>query len=276
LASPFMRKLHSLPDRTPHIKFHCIWTRGDVVIAPNHTAILEGAGNYYIDSARVGHPDIMWNAETLSTIKNILDRNAKPSGLQTYPPTETGADHLHQWFPASGTDEHARVWSAGEKRYFAWRCLNEGCKTNAVSITRPPLKGCRTGQSVEKLRWHKWQRTGIKRYVCNRCGLTLRETAKPLSTDTPECVRNGKLGKHDWGLQSYQWVCTNESACLKCGEKTWSLLTPNVRGCRDRIKKNDCHLWEKREPRFQYMFKCAVCRQTTWHSDKPAKGHAQA
>ena len=276
LASPFMRKLHSLPDRTPHIKFHCIWTRGDVVIAPNHTAILEGASNYYIDSARVGHPDIMWNAETLRTIKDILDGKAKPSGLQTYPPTETGADHLHQWFPASGTNEHTPIWSAGEKRSFVWRCKNSGCNAAEISVNRPLPKGCSVGQSVEKRRWHKWQRTGIKRYVCNRCKLAVREAAKPLPTDAPECIRNGRLGKHVWRLQSQQWACTNESACLKCGEKTWSLLMPNVQGCRDRVKKNDCHLWEKREPRFQYMFKCTVCHKTVWHSDKPAKGHAQA
>ena len=276
LASPFMRKLHSLPDRTPHIKFHCIWTRGDVVIAPNHTAIMEGASNYYIDSARVGHPDIMWNAETLRIIKDILDGKAKPSGLQTYPPAETGADHLHQWFPASGTNKHTRSWSAGEKRYFAWHCLNEGCHAAEISVNRPSQKGCSVGQSVEKRRWHKWQRTGLKRYVCNRCGLTVRETAKPLPTDTPECVRNGRLGKHDWRLQSHQWLCANESPSRKCGEKTWSLFSPSVRGCSDRIQKNDYHLWEKRESRFQYMFKCAVCRKTVWHSDKPAKGRAQA
>jgi pimeloyl-ACP methyl ester carboxylesterase len=276
LASPFMRKLHSLPDRTPHIKFHCIWTRGDVVIAPNHTAIMEGAGNYYIDSARVGHPDIMWNAETLRIIKDILDGKAKPSGLQTYPPTDTGANHLHQWFPSSGTDEHTRGWSAGEKRYFAWRCLNEGCHAAEISVNRPSLKGCSIGQSVEKRRWHKWQRTGIKRYICNRCGLTLRETSRPLPTDAPECIKNGKIGKHVWTLQSQQWVCANESPCRKCGEKVWRLFRPSVRGCSDRVKKNDYHLWEKREPRFQYMFKCAVCHKTVWHSDKPSKGRAQS
>jgi hypothetical protein len=275
LASPFMRKLHSLPDRTPHIKFHCIWTRGDVVIAPNHTAILEGASNYYIDSARVGHPDIMWNAETLQTIKDILDGKAKPSGFQTYPPAEPGADHLHQWFPVSGTNEHTPVWSAGEKRSFVWRCKNSGCNTTEISVTRPMLKGCSVGQSVEKRRWHKWQRTGLKRYICIRCGLTLRGAAKPLPTDTPECVRNVRPGRHAWRLQSQQWECTNESTCLKCGEKTWSMLMPNVQGCRDRVKKNQYHLWEKQNPHFQYMFKCAVCRKTVWHSDKLAKGRAR-
>ena len=276
LAGPFMRKLHSLPDRTPHVKFHCIWARGDVVIAPNHTAIMEGGSNYYIDSARVGHPYIMWNAETLSTIKDILDGKAKPSGLQTYPPTETGANHLHQWFPASGTNEHTPVWSAGEKRSFVWRCKNSGCNAEEISVTRPLLKGCSVGQPVEKRRWHKWQRTGLKRYRCNRCKLTIREAVKPSSTDSPECVKDGKPGRHVWTIQSQQWLCNNENDGIKCGEKTWSLLMPNVQGCRDRIKKNQYHLWKKSEPRFQYMFKCAVCRKTVWHSDKPAKGHAQA
>ena len=124
LASPFMCRLHSLPNRTPNVKFYCIWTRGDVVVAPNHTAIMEGASNYYLDTARVGHADIMWNPETLRIIKNILHEKISPVGLQTYPPADTAANHLHQWFPASGTNEHTPVWSAGEKRYFLWRCKN--------------------------------------------------------------------------------------------------------------------------------------------------------
>ena len=275
-GSPFMQKLHSLPNRTPHIDMYCIRTRGDVLVAPNHTAVLEGAKNYYLDSIRVAHQNIMWKQETLDIIQEILKGKARPSGLQTYPPPDDGDDHAHQWFPAVGTRESQRVLLSGERRCHLWRCLNEGCHAAEISVSRPSLKGCSAGQSVEKRRWHKWQRTGIKRYVCNRCGLTVRETAKPLPTDTPECARDGRPGRHDWRLQSQQWACTNESTGQKCVEKTWSLRRPSVRGCSDRVKKNDYHLWEKQEPRFQYMFKCAVCRKTVWHSDKPAKGRARA
>ncbi|MFA5375056.1 MAG: hypothetical protein WC455_04790 [Dehalococcoidia bacterium] len=269
LASPFMRRLHSLPDHTPHVKFHSIWTRGDVVIAPNHTAIMEGASNYYIDLARVGHADIMWNAETLRIIKNILHGKISPVGIQTYPPADTEADHQHQWFPASGTDEQTPVWSAGEKRYFLWRCKNGGCNAAEISINRPPLKGCSVGQVDEKYRWHKWQRTGLNRYYCKRCKLTVREAVKPSPMDSPECIKNGKPGKHVWTVQSQQWLCNNESDGIKCGKIEWSRHMPGILGCRIGRTKSMGHLWAKTEPRFQYMFKCAVCRKIVWHSDKP-------
>ena len=269
LAGPFMRMLHSMPDRTPHIKFHCIWTRGDVVVAPNHTAIMEGASNYYLDTTRIGHADIMWNPETLRIIKNILHEKISPVGLQTYPPVDTGSNHLHQWFPASGTNEHTPVWSAGEKRSFVWRCHNGGCNAAVISINRPPLAGCRIGQMEEKHRWHKWQRTGLKRYRCNRCELTVRETVKPSPTDSPECVKNGRAGKHAWVIQSQQWLCNNESDGIKCGKIAWSRLMPGILGCRVGMTKTRWHLWYKTEPRFQYMFKCAACRKIVWHSDKP-------
>ena len=269
LAGPFMRMLHSMPDRTPHIKFHCIWTRGDVVVAPNHTAIMEGASNYYLDTTRIGHADIMWNPETLRIIKNILHEKISPVGLQTYPPVDTGSNHLHQWFPASGTNEHTPVWSAGEKRSFVWRCHNGGCNAAVISINRPPLASCRIGQMEEKHRWHKWQRTGLKRYRCNRCELTVREAVKPSPTDSPECVKNGRAGKHAWVIQSQQWLCNNESDGIKCGKIAWSRLMPGILGCRVGMTKTRWHLWYKTEPRFQYMFKCAACRKIVWHSDKP-------
>ena len=269
LAGPFMRMLHSMPDRTPHIKFHCIWTRGDVVVAPNHTAIMEGASNYYLDTTRIGHADIMWNPETLRIIKNILHEKISPVGLQTYPPADTGSNHLHQWFPASGTNEETPVWSAGEKRFFVWRCRNGGCNAAVISINRPPLASCRIGQMEEKHRWHKWQRTGLKRYRCNRCELTVRETVKPSPTDSPECVKNGRAGKHAWVIQSQQWLCNNESDGIKCGKIAWSRLMPGILGCRVGMTKTRWHLWYKTEPRFQYMFKCAACRKIVWHSDKP-------
>ena len=276
LDGPFMRRLHSLPNRTPNVKFHCIWTRGDVVVAPNHTAILEGASNHYIDSARVGHADIIWNPETLRIIKNILNEKISPVGLQTYPPADTGTDHLHQWFPASGTNEHTPVWSAGEKRYFLWRCRNGGCNAAEISINRPLLKGCSVGQMDEKYRWHKWQRTGLKRYRCNRCKLTLREAVKPSPTDSPECVKNGRTGRHVWVVQSQQWLCNNESDGIKCGKIAWSRLMPGIRGCRVGLTKTKWHLWTKTEPRFQYMFKCAVCRKIIWYSDKPLEKISKA
>ncbi|MFA5055196.1 MAG: hypothetical protein WC562_03360 [Dehalococcoidia bacterium] len=269
LAGPFMRRLHSLPERTPHVKFHSIWTRGDVVVAPNHTAVLEGASNYYLDTSSIGHADIMWNKETLHIIKNILHDKISPSGLQTYPPADTGDDHPHQWFPASGTDDTTPVWSAGEKRYFLWRCRNGGCNASEISINRPRLKGCSIGQVDEKYRWHRWQSTGLKRYRCSRCQLTVRAAVKPSSTESPECMKNGKAGKHKWTLASQQWVCKNESDGSKCGKTEWSRFTPGLLGCRVGRTRSMAHLWYKTEPRFQYMFRCTACRKTVWHSDPP-------
>lgn len=268
LAGPFMQRLHSLPNRTPNVEFHSIWTRGDVVIAPNHTAVMDGAYNYYIDLARIGHPDIMWKPETLQTAKDILNGKMKPSGLQTYPPSDTGDDHLHQWFPASGADEHTQVWSAGEKRYFVWRCQNGGCNATVISINRPPLGGCAVGQLDEKYRWHKWQRTGLRRYLCKRCKTAIRSTSKPAPTDSPECVKNGKTGKHQWTLQSQQWVCANESDGIKCGKKAWNRFMPGILGCRVGIRKTKWHLWQKAEPRFRYMFRCATCHNTIWYPEE--------
>jgi len=267
LAGPFMRRLHSLPDRTPHVKFHSIWTRGDVVVAPNHTAVLEGASNYYLDTSRIGHADIMWSRETLHIIKNILHDKISPSGLQTYPPVDTDADHMHLWFPTSGTDEHTPVWSAGEKRYFLWRCRNGGCDASELSISRPRLKGCSIGQVDEKYRWHKWQPTGLKRYRCSRCNLTVRESVKPSPEDSPECFKNGVAGSHRWTLQSQQWRCDNESDGEKCGKIEWSRFKPGPLGCRVGRTKSMAHLWIKTEPRFQYMFKCASCRKIIWYPD---------
>ena len=162
LASPFMQKLNTLPEHAPNVEYHCIWTRGDVAIVPNHTAIIPGANNYYIDSLRVGHLNILWSKQTLQIIKAILDGNPILSGLQTYPPTDTGAGHAHLWFPSSGKNGQLQLWSPGEKRYYLWSCRNEGCNVTAVSINRPPLAGCAIGQLDEKYRWHKWQRTGGK------------------------------------------------------------------------------------------------------------------
>jgi len=62
LASPFMKEIHSTArDRTPHVHFTASRLARRCDSTEPHSDH-EGASNYYIASARVGHPDIMWNA----------------------------------------------------------------------------------------------------------------------------------------------------------------------------------------------------------------------
>lgn len=164
LASPFMQALNTPPQYQSDVELHSIWSRNDLAVVPTYTAVLPGARNYYIDSWQVWHMNIIHSTHTLRIVRGILDGTAETCGLQTYPPPQA-ADHRHLWFPA--VDGNVR-------RYYRWRCRNQGCGATAVAIKRPALAGC--GADGGRYRWHRWQRLEPRfqyRFECAVCHETV-------------------------------------------------------------------------------------------------------
>ncbi len=241
-GSNLMAEINASPECPENVDFHCLWTTGDRVVAPRHTAVVSGASNYCIDNKSVRHNGILWSIYTIDIVRNILENKSKPVGLQHYPSTSgcTALDE-HNWMP-----------KAFPKKNYLWECRNAGCDAQAEGRWHPPITGCDIGIIDESRRWHKWRRTGVKKYKCVKCGKTVTVNERP--SRKGNCKKPFK-NYHRWKLLEYEWQCMNTG----CGKTEWSKWKPQLLGCKSGIIKKKHHFWKKKEKRYIYEFQCAGC-----------------
>ena len=241
-GSELMAEVNTAPESPGGVDFHSIWTRGDRVVSPRHTAVVTGASNYCIDHKNVRHNKILWSIHSTDIVRNILEGEPTPTDLQRYP-SNTGCTALeeHNWMP-----------KAFPQKNFLWECRNQGCNATGEGRWHPSITGCDIGIIPERLRWHKWRRTGRKKYKCAKCGKTVTKTKRPKRRGN---CRRPFRNYHRWRLVEREWECKNDG----CEKVEWSKWKPQRLGCEEGLIKNRNHFWQKKEKRFIYEFECAGC-----------------
>jgi pimeloyl-ACP methyl ester carboxylesterase len=139
-----------------------IWTMGDTVVEPTHSAILPGVDNHLIGSISMNHFNITYRKETLDKVRSIMKGTARPSGPQSFPPVNgcsSGVEHL--WWP-----EYVMPLMHDQVH---WKCRS--CGIERWSQLLPDPFGCQ--KSFIKDGPHNWAR--VKRshsfkYRCRNCG----------------------------------------------------------------------------------------------------------
>ena len=109
-------------------------------------------------------------------------------------------------------------------------------------------------------RFHTWRKTGLKHWVCKKCGKSYTDTKHPKGYDRNGCVEP-RNNWHRWHLVWYEWECINKDNGKVCGEKKKSRRKPLLLGCS--VGKIDegkrLHDWYKAEKRYLFKFKCSGC-----------------
>lgn len=157
----FLRELNSNINFPAGTKVDNIWTMGDTVVEPNHSAILPGVDNHLIGSISMNHFNMPYRKETVDKVRSIMKGTARPTGPQVFPPSEgCSSGEEHQWWPEYVLPLlHEQIH---------WRCGACGIEKWSQLLPRP--LGCQ--KSFIKDGPHLWSR--VKRsysfkYKCRNC-----------------------------------------------------------------------------------------------------------
>ena len=207
--------------------FYSIWTNGDKISTPIHTAVVDQAKNYYIDDLRVYHMNIVKNWRGLEAVADILKGRFQECGLQSYP-SESGCNKgTHEWQPIRTPLAY--------KREYLWSCENKSgtrtCDCQQTQMLKPPLlgsnkDGCSVGKRDADRYMHTWRKTGLKKYECKKCRRTCKVYSKPKSAaGTNKCDLPFK-NSHRWCLKTREWKC------VECAKIVNSKHIPQYLGCK--------------------------------------------
>lgn len=126
--SQFIQDLNrfNLMAAFPNLEFHSIRTRGDKVVTPSISAVVDGAENYLINNSLIGHLAVKSMPQVKRIIADIMRQKAQPSGLQKYPNVNGCRDaKQHYWVPQKQWEK------VGDQCVFHFRCLH--CQQFATS-----------------------------------------------------------------------------------------------------------------------------------------------
>lgn len=259
----FIKRLNYELEFPKEIEFYSIWTNGDKISTPIHTAVVDGAMNYYIDDLRVWHMNLAKKWLSVNAVGEILRGTFKAQGLQSYP-NSTGCNKVggHRWQPI-------RVPLAYKKEYL-WKCENQShkstCACEEVKAIKPNLtgsdkKGCSVGKLDKDRYMHTWRRTGLKRFECQKCSKSYEGTERPSKWAGSKKCKLPFKNFHRWQIKWNEWKCE------ECGEIKKSKRKPQFLGCKvGKIRKRH-HDWYKVSKKYLYRFECLCCGQKMWHRD---------
>lgn len=260
IGSGFIRELNELPFPST-TEFYSIWARGDLVVTPTHTAVSGFAKNHFIAKGYVHHVGVMHSVHTSDIVRDILNGKVNPKGLQKYPKRCNCNSDKKQWIPIfyfsereeSGSNPMS-FFSLDEK--FLWKCKNsfdgKTCDAEHIQKWMPGLLGCKMG--IMKKRLHTWRKTGLKHWVCKKCGTEETDKKHPRKYTHNGCVEPFR-NWHRWYLDWSEWRCEN------CGKTMKSKWTPPVLGCSEGIIQEGkrFHDWYKARNIYLFKFKCSGC-----------------
>ena len=273
IGSKFVKMLNekSLPST---VKMYSIWTKGDEISNPTHSAVCDLADNYLIDTRSVNHVGTIDSIYTLNIVRKIMDNSFVPSGLQNYP--NKCSCNKGQWVPIfyykNEIDSIKNLplflkrilmpfatfskFDSFEKEYL-WKCKNifnnKGCHESHVSKWKPGAFGCEIG--LMKQRFHRWEMTGIKRWKCDKCNKEYIGIRRPKSYRRNSCSHPFK-DWHRWMLKEYEWKC------VECKQRKRSFWMPHLLGCSVGIyHEKRFHNWRKAEKRYIFRFMCTNCKK---------------
>jgi hypothetical protein len=204
----FIKRLNYELSFPEEVDFYSIWTNGDKISTPIHTAVVDQAKNYYIDDLRVYHMNIVKNWRGLEAVADIIKGSFKECGLQSYPSESGCSKGAHKWQPIRTPLAY--------KREYLWSCENKSgtrtCDCQQIQRLKPPLlgsdkEGCAIGKRDKDRYMHTWRKTDLKKYECKKCKRACEVYSKPkAAAGTKKCdlpFRN----LHRWRLKTREWQC---------------------------------------------------------------------
>lgn len=283
-GSDFMKRFNNPdePECPANIDFHSIWAKGDHIVTPIQSAVLEGASNYFIDLSTVNHMNIRFNPYMFDIIRGLIDNKmplVSPSGLQKYPAksgcTTMGGNHL--WMPAWAVEKGESLKEKVKELFklkveYLWKCENqwtdnEGvirhCGAEEITLWRPGERDCEVGKIKPEWRWHKWRKTGARKWKCRKCGEVKEQYERPQIWAGKNCCVKPFPNQHAWGLDEQEWKCDN---CGAVENKEW-ISAPTLLGCLVGNIEKRWHTWYKSKKIHKFRFKCANCKTEIWHND---------
>jgi len=239
------------------VKAFSIWTKGDAVVKPIHTAVWDEATNIFIDDGSVNHQSIVRSNRTINIVESILEDNVSPVGIQKYPVCSCGSKKMVPIFiPPLKLKSFIKSYK--------YKCLNRfhdpktnkdiECNIIKYSLWKPSPLGCEVG--IMKKRSHFWVLTGMYRWKCKKCGEIHSSKRIPSSYQRKGC-KGFASDYHWWELLDSEWECINDN----CNKKEWSFFMPKVVGCSSGIIKKGFrfHSWKKIKTVYNMFFLCTEC-----------------
>ena len=125
--------------------------------------------------------------------------------MQRYPEKCNCESDKKQWVPVFYYSENPNESFKSLKKEYLWNCQNtfEGttCDEERIQQWIPGLVGCKIGRIKERL--HTWRKTGLKYWVCKKCGAERTDKKYPKKYDPGKCVKPFK-NWHRWHLVWYE------------------------------------------------------------------------
>ncbi|GEM_PF-3453501 len=259
-GSDFIGELNN-SEFPENVDFHSIWARRDKVMVPKHTSVSEKAKNYFIRT-HVDHLNSVLHAFTLDIIRDIMDGNPRPTGLQKYPGECECNSNNKYWMPVGINSERPTGPLARNSMRADYIFGCRECDETTVSLHRPGWWwGCEVGKNE---RLHAWRRTGKREWRCRKCRDTVVGNNRPQNWNSSANCNRPNPRWHRYRIQRRQWHCKNKSDDGNCNAKAWRnnmTGSPSRTGCKVGIfpDSNRRHAPVRTATNYLFKFKCSGC-----------------